>query len=357
MTRSEHPNRLRLVFVSWIVCLGASSFAALLTCAGQGVGAAIGGCDWIGLSAPVDRQPWALANQPSIAFASQPISLLYWLGGVFVCCVWVVLVIPVAPRPRKVIWELAAIQAAFTVAVVGLGWFPLVDLWDGHIARMLRLRQLPTALVWVIPVIGSWCALVPTTRLLALFRRSDRHLSRTGRLWAVLVHLVIPASLWIAAASFIRVRQIDHETPALTDLTQIMGSPLLPAAGSTMPLLAALLLAWFLFPRPWVQKVTPSTPAAVVLICVASALLVLTQWYVGGPAPENTRRGVLWSAPDSRNNIRPWINTEPASRTVTSNSTTERGPSTRTCVTIVAARQPTTGIGTSANHITKGVLR
>ena len=39
--------------------------ALLVAVAGQGIGALLGGCGWIGVSTPVDRQVWALVNQPT----------------------------------------------------------------------------------------------------------------------------------------------------------------------------------------------------------------------------------------------------------------------------------------------------
>jgi len=41
--------------------------ALLVAVAGQGIGALLGGCGWIGVSTPLDRQVWALVNQPTLA--------------------------------------------------------------------------------------------------------------------------------------------------------------------------------------------------------------------------------------------------------------------------------------------------
>ena len=55
--------------------------ALLAAVLGQGVGALLGGCSWIGMTTPLDRQVWALVNQPSMVFSREVAALGYWLGS------------------------------------------------------------------------------------------------------------------------------------------------------------------------------------------------------------------------------------------------------------------------------------
>ena len=73
----------------------------------------------------------------------------------------------------------------------------LLDPWDGHLSRVLRLHEMSPALVWLVPVLGAWAALMPTLRLLALVRGAQPQLGRWGRVLTVVLHLVLPAFVWI----------------------------------------------------------------------------------------------------------------------------------------------------------------
>jgi hypothetical protein len=296
-----------LLLAAWLAAVAATPGAALLTVLGQGLGAAAGGCEWIGATVPVDRQPWALVNQPSVAFAAQPVALPYWLGGVAAALLWTVSAIALVPRPRTTTWELVVCQSSWMVAVVGLGWYPLIDLWDGHVSRMLTLHQLPGAWVWLVPVVGAWCALVPASRVVSVARGFEPNLSRAGRLWAVILYLALPAITWVAAATWMRIRLARATPPFPNELSTILGPIWLPAVGATFPVLAALLLAWFVVP----QAHTRSSPGAVVgplaLLAIVAAVALAVQWYAGGPAADGARRGVLWTEPGTRNNLRSWV--------------------------------------------------
>jgi len=293
--------------ISWLAAASAAALAPLLIALGQGLGALLGGCEWIGVFTSIDRQPWALVNQPSVAYASQPIALLYWLGGPLVALVWSLAVLPLFPRPNSLVWELAALQSSWMSIVAGLAWYPLLDLWDGHASRMLLLWDQPAALVWVFPVVGAWCAMVPAAHVLRIVRSHERHLSRGGRLAAVVLHLVLPATAWVALANWLRVTQPAPSTSRIADLESWAANPWVPVAGVAMPVIAALLLAWFLFPRPFSRRPPTSKTAAGFVLALAATTLFTAQWLAGKPSPDGFRRGFVWSAPDSRNNIRPWI--------------------------------------------------
>ncbi len=294
MLARTSPNAPAAILVSWsaavIGTLGALAFVA----GGQGLGALFGGCRWIGVSLPIERQVWALVNQPSLAFSSHPSSAGYWLGGTTACLVIAVGVVPLFPRPRTMAFELLALQISWGAAVVGLGWMALLDPADGHLSRFLLLHDLPAALAWILPVTGAWAALIPTHRLLALERSARPQLGRGRRILTVMIHLVLPALGWIAVG-----------TTLLSRIgIAVRWTPVLAAA---LPAVAALSLAWSLYPAPWIHPLEKIRFGSIVPIVVVAAVLVVSQIVLGGPVGATGNRGVLWAPPDSRNNIRSWI--------------------------------------------------
>lgn len=307
MVSRPNPNSPAAVIASWLAALCGGVIALGLIAGGQGLGAIFGGCRWIGVTLPLDQQAWALVNQPSLAFATQRSAAGYWLGGIATCLLAATFVVPLLPRPRGLTWEFAALQISWLASVLGLGWMALLDPWDGHLGRFLRLHDVSPVVAWLVPMLGAWAALIPTLRLLALARGAQPQLTRGGRVTTVFLHLVLPACVWIAAGVLL-VNRTDHSFRGSP--FEVLG-PLealwQPVVAAGLPCVAALLMAWLAYPRPWVHHLEPVTLKASASLLAAATVLVGLLMVLGAPVGAGECRGVLWSHPDSRNNIRPWV--------------------------------------------------
>lgn len=307
MVSRPNPNSLAGLTASWLAALCGGVIALGVIAVGQGLGAILGGCRWIGVTLPLHQQVWALVNQPTLAFATQGPAAGYWLGGIAACLLAAALVVPLLPRPRGLTSEVLALQISWMASVLGLGWMALLDPWDGHLGRFLRLHDVSPMAVWLVPVLGAWAALIPTLRLLALARGAHPQLKRTGRMMTVVMHLVLPAFVWIAVGVVI----VTFTGPALQGSPFDILGPLevlwQPIVAAGLPSVAALMMAWLAFPRPWVQHLEPVRLKTGVGLLTAAAVLVGLLMVLGAPSGAGTCRGVLWSHPDSRNNIRPWV--------------------------------------------------
>lgn len=311
MHSRPNPNAPAAIFAGWLAALCGGILSLGLIAGGQGLGAVLGGCRWIGVTLPLHRQAWALVNQPSLAFSAQSAAAGYWLGGIVACLLVAALWVPLAPRPRGLTSELVAIQISWMASVLGLGWMALLDPWDGHLSRFLRLHDLSPALIWLAPVLGAWAALIPTLRLLGLTRGAQPQLSRSGRILTVLIHLVIPTFAWIAVGLVIISRTSSIAHGALLEGLPPVETLWPPVLAAALPSVAALTLAWLAFPRPWGHRLNPVSLKNNAVLLAAAAVLVGLQLILGGPSGAGNCRGVLWSHDDSRNNLRPWV--KPAS--------------------------------------------
>lgn len=264
--------------------------ALLVAVAGQGIGALLGGCGWIGVSTAVDRQVWALVNQPTLAFASEPRSIGYWSGSLALPLLVAVAAIALLPRPRSLAAELIVLQLAWACAVVGLAWLPLLDPRDGHLCRWLELWRLPAPLVWLAPALAIPAALLPTLRLLALLRIARPHTGRALRVAAVAAHLGVPAAAFVGVATLASGRPPEMSTLAV-------GAAVVVAVSA----------AWVGYPPAFVHRLRGLELGSWVRLAAAAAVAVAIVWLAGRPLPDDARAGLLWGGPTATNNIRPWI--------------------------------------------------
>ncbi len=307
MFSRPNPNSPVAILAGWLAALCGGIITLGLIAGGQGLGAILGGCRWIGVTLPLHQQTWALVNQPTLAFSTQGPAAGYWLGGIGACLLVAALMVPFVPRPGGLTSELVALQVSWMASVLGLGWMALLDPWDGHLSRFLRLHDVSPAAAWLVPVLGAWVALIPTLRLLALARGAQPQLNRSGRILTVVMHLVLPSFAWIAAGVIIvtRTGSTFHGSP-LEGLGsfQVLWPPIVAAA---LPSIAALMMAWSAFPRPWVHHLEPVCLKTTAFLLASATVLVGLQLILGAPSGGGTCRGVLWSHADSRNNLRPWV--------------------------------------------------
>lgn len=294
MDRSRDILTVRAVVCSWLAAAGALPATILLAVLGQGVGSMMGGCRWIGLSTPVDQQVWALVNQPTLAFAARSSAIGYWLGAPLLVLLVALLTVPFVPRPQTMAAELLAVQLAWFAAVYGLAWIPLVDLDDGHLARWLFLRRLPSWLVFVAPAAGALASLASSLRLLALVAGARRAAGRVTRLGAVTLHLVLPLATGIALANLIAGKLL-----------------MVPVIASLLGPMLALALAWVGLPRPHVFPLAPVTAVGLGRLLAMAVVLAGLVAFAGRPLPDGRRSGLVWARPSDTNNIRPWVDPTP----------------------------------------------
>jgi len=283
-------NAPSVVAISWTAAIAAFPLALVLAVLGQGLGALVGGCQWIGVSLPLDRQVWALVNQPVLNFASLSTAGGYWLGSLMVPLIVAALVIPLLLRSKSLIVEISVIQLAWGAAVVAVAWLPLLDHGDGHLVRWLDLHDLPPTLVWLAPALAAGAGLLPTLRLLELARRRQKDTGRAFRVTLVVFHLAAPAVVWVGLVSLIRSSVPVEATVAIA-----------------VPVCAAIVLAWLRYPAPYVRRLERPTVSSVVALVICAAAAMILVWISGRPLPDDASTGILWGQPQAYNNIRPWI--------------------------------------------------
>jgi len=296
METEPGTTKLSVIAISWLAASAALPFALVGAACGQGVGALTGGCHWIGVTLPLDRQVWALVNQPVLNFASLPGAGGYWLGSILVPLAVAAAIIGFLPRARSLVTELVVVQIAWAMSTVAVAWLPLLDADDGHLIRFLTLHGWPGGWVWLAPVLAAGAALLPTLRLLSLARRRRPNIGRASRVLVVAVHLFVPAVAWIGLASLIR-----------------GAVPVLPSIAMAAPLASAVAFAWFRYPAPFVHPLESPRPAEIVVLTVAATILSAGVWLAGRPLTDGRSAGFLWGRAQSFNNIRQWI--EPRSLT------------------------------------------
>lgn len=279
-----------VIAISWLGASAALPFALICAAFGQGLGAIFGGCHWIGIALPLDRQVWALVNQPVLNFATLPRAAGYWLGSLFLPLVVAITIIGFLPQARSWVTQLSCIQIAWAMSLVAVAVLPVLDSEDGHLARFFMLHGRPTLLVWLSPVLAAGAALLPTLRLLQLARRKSREIRRSYRLLTVAVHLGVPAAAWLGLVSLVH------------------GSLLMPAVFAfAAPMVAALVFAWFRYPAPYVRPLERPSAGEITGLALAAVMVAAIVWGAGRPLAGGQSAGLLWGTTQSSNNVRPWI--------------------------------------------------
>ncbi len=281
---------LRGLLASWLAAAFAYPAALLLAACGQGIGAVLAGCRWIGLSIPPHREVWALVNEPSPGFASQQAATPYWLGSVALPLVVAFTAIALLPRPRRITSELVTAQLAMAAAAVGGAWLPLVEPSESHLARWLAFRRWPDELVLLAPLLAVAAVVLPTLRVLALARIHHREMPRLLRVATVLLHLVLPAATFVAVA------------------TALLGRvPVSAAVAVLFAVAVAPIVAFIGYPPALVRPVEGVGGRQLAWWLVAALAAVSMVGLAGRPLPSDRVSGVLWGRPAAYDNIRRWI--------------------------------------------------
>ena len=279
-----------VIATSWLAAFTAILLALVSAVCGQGLGAVVGGCQWIGVTFPLDRQVWALVNQPVLNFASLPAASGYWLGSLLLPLSVAVTIIGFLPRRKTLVAELMSLHVAWALSTITVAWLPLVDTVDGHFARFLSLHGVSGAWIWLAPGLATIIVLLPVLRLLELARRRQTEIGRTYRLGLVTLHLCIPAVSWVVISSSV------HGAIRL-----------LPTIAVAAPMISALTLAWFRYPSPYVHPLERTKAVHIIALTGVATVLLGAVWLAGRPLSDDASAGFLWGRPSSFNNIRPWI--------------------------------------------------
>lgn len=305
MQNDRNVTTTSVVAISWLAAIAALGTALLGAALGQGLGAMLGGCGWIGASVPMHRQVWALVNQPVLNFSSLPGAGGYWLGSMLVPLLAAVILLMSRSRTPTLVGQLTLVQVVWWTALVAGVWLPLLDPGDGHIARWLLLHRLPESFVWFVPVVATVVAVGAGYRILAIARWRHRHPGRWSRLVIVAVSLLVPVGAWLLAT------------------TVLCGKPpLRPVLGLLVPATAVTVFAFLRYPPASPRPLKPPSPAGVAALVSAALIAVSALWWAGRPLPDDHVSGVVWGVPGSMNNIRPWI--EPHPLVVSTEADTQR---------------------------------
>jgi hypothetical protein len=290
METEPRTTSLSVIAISWLTAALAFPSALIGAVCGQGIGALFGGCDWIGISIPVDRQVWALVNQPTLNFSSQPAAFGYWLGSALVPLAVAAAAVGFLPRARSLVTELAVVQMAWAMSIAAVAIMPMLDTNDGHLGRFLSLHGWPEYWIWAGPILAATVSLLPALRLLELARRRQPEIRRATRMMVVVIHLVLPAVAWLILISVVR-----------------SAVPVFAAAAAILPLTATIVFAWIRYPAPYVWPLELPKPMEIMVVVSAAVILGGTLWLAGRPLEKGGRAGVIWGHPQAFNNIRPWI--------------------------------------------------
>ena len=290
MRTDPHPTTAKAIAISWLTAAAALGTAFVLAVLGQGLGSMAGGCRWIGATLPMDRQVWALVNQPVLNFSSLPKAGGYWLGSMILPMVAAVFLLLWRTRKPTLIGQLAIVQIAWWVAMVTGIWLPLLDRSDGHVARWLTLHEFPAYFVWAAPFAAAGVALWAGYRCLEIARGLHRDPGRGRRLAIVFLELILPVAVWQLASALL-----------------YGGPPIRPVLGLGAAAAAVTALAFFGYPPPYPRPLRAPTFTGVATLVAAALVTISITWVAGRPLGDGRVSGVLWAAPESFNNIRPWV--------------------------------------------------
>ncbi len=290
MRTETHATAVSAVAVSWLAAIAAQGSALVLSAVGQGFGALAGGCGWIGVTIPLDRQVWALVNQPVLNFSSLSGAGGYWLGSIGLPMVTAIFLLTLRPKNPTLAGQLALVQTVWWAILIAGAWLPLLDPVDGHLARWLLLHELTPPLVWFAPAVAAVLAGFAAFRLLELARRFRSDLGRARRVATIVIHFVMPVAGWLGL-----VRIVSGTLPWR------------PLLGLAAPVAAALVLAWLRYPPPYPRPLPAPSPRAAAALLAAVVLAACAIWLAGRPLADGRVSGLVWGEAGSFNNIRAWI--------------------------------------------------
>ncbi|MCU0291580.1 MAG: hypothetical protein MUF10_06250 [Thermoanaerobaculaceae bacterium] len=285
---SSSPLSGRVVLLSLGLAAVAWPLAWLLLALAQGLGVLLAGGSFIGVSLPLGQCPWALVNQPSVAFASSRAALWgYWLAPAL-GAVALATVLPIlAPTGRRWGGELLVNHLALACAVLGLGWAPPLGLGDGPARGLERFFELsPLAFMGGCALAGALVAPLSVLRLSGSLWHVSQSLTRARRLAVVAVHGLGPAAAWLGLSFLLGWRT---------------GSVPLMTTGAVLG--GAVVAAWLWVPRAGITRRDAPTFGRIAAAWLLGLAVGVSALWAGAPAGR-APRALLWSKPTATNNIR-----------------------------------------------------
>ncbi len=200
-----HLNPLsgRVLVLSWGAALIGWPLAWIVLASAQGIGVALAGGGWIGISIPLGAYPWGIVNHPSVSFPdSHSALLLYWLAAPL-CAFLLAFLLPKAiPIPHGWPSELGVFQLSVALAVLGLGWCAGLGGSDGPAAVVSRRWSVPpTVFMAVSALLGAAVVQIAVARLNGHLWSKAGGPIRSRRVLVAALHVFPPAVAWVAAAA------------------------------------------------------------------------------------------------------------------------------------------------------------
>lgn len=282
------PLAPRVLLLSLAVALVVWPLVWLLLAVAQGVGVMLGGGEFIGISMPWGQYPWALVNQPSVAYSSSRAALWgYWLPSTLVAGALAGLVAILAPSSRRWGGELAVHHVACAAAALGLGWAPALGMTDGPARGLERFWDVPDlGFVGACALVGVALSWLPVTRLAGGLWHQSAQLTLTRRVAVAALHGVLPASIWVALV------HLQGWRPGL-----------LPVLGIALVAFGPVAVLVLRIPRASMHR--RELPSAIWLgsLWLISVAVLGVALAAGAPSGRSAR-GFVWAKPSATNNIR-----------------------------------------------------
>lgn len=284
-----HPLTLRIVFLSWFEALLAWPVALVCLNVFQGLGVLYCGGAWIGVSLPFGAPPWALVNEPSIAFSSSQSALwCYWLAqpiGAFLLVLGLVFLLPM---PSTWPSHLFSIQLALALCTLGLAWFPGLGVQDHTLAGLEVFFKVKELLYLIVCAGLSFIsAMFTITRLGSYLWLAPGGPLRVRRVLLAVLHYLVPVCL-------------------LPFISLVQGWSLKPIALVMLvaPIIGALGGAWVFSPRANLRPEPGlSDKRMFVHLLLGLAAFCLAFWC--GLPGAGSGKALLWLEPGLTNNLRP----------------------------------------------------
>lgn len=277
-----------MIAYSWSTALLVWPLTWWLLASAQGLGVALLGGQWIGLSVPFGAAPWGLVNEPSISFAVSRGALFgYWLAPLLLAATLALIAPPLLPGGGAWFGELVVFHLAFSCAFLGLGWSPPLGLGDGTVAGLERFWEVePLVTVGLALAVAVIAVQASAVRLVAPLWDAPGGPLRRRRVAAAFAHGAVPAGAWCGAAM-----AIGWRPPAAT------------VATASVVVVALLGAAWLWVPRhPRLRRRQP-VPGRVLATAVVGICLLLVALWFGAPRAGRAQ-AVLWAAEGTTSNVR-----------------------------------------------------